>query len=111
MRISDWSSDVCSSDLVDDIEGTGDLGVRLRAQLLDLGAHVVEVLRHFAGFVDGVEAVGGDLGAVGHVLDSSDEVGDRVAERQRKSVVSGTSVSVRVDPGGRRSIKNKLTDQ
>src|SRR3546814_15963196 len=28
-------------------------------------------------------------------------------ERDRKSVVSGKSVSVRVDPGGRRIIKNK----
>src|SRR3546814_5480457 len=63
------------------MEGTGDLGVRLRAQVRDLGAHVVEVLRHFAGFVDGVEAVGGDLGAVGDVLDGGAEVGDRVAER------------------------------
>src|SRR3546814_5875540 len=30
-----------------------------------------------------------------------------LTERDRKSVVSGKSVSVRVDPGGRRIIKNK----
>src|SRR3546814_13016199 len=34
-------------------------------------------------------------------------VGDELAGRDRKSVVSGTSVSVRVDLGGRRIIKTK----
>src|SRR3546814_5388960 len=81
MRISDWSSDVCSSDLrIDDVDGGADLRVGLGAELLHLGAHVVEVLRHFDRLVDGVEAVRCDLWAVGHVLDGGGEVADRVAE-------------------------------
>src|SRR3546814_5520970 len=35
MRISDWSSDVCSSDLIERANTTGD---KLRAALLDLAA-------------------------------------------------------------------------
>src|SRR3546814_6183574 len=78
MRISDWSSDVCSSDL----------GRRLFAALvarrqaprlrLDRGRQ-----RPALGALDGWRR------------------GDR------KSVVSGKSVSVRVDLGGRRIIKKK----
>src|SRR3546814_15115111 len=90
MRISDWSSDVCSSDLA-----FGGL-LRQRLQRIEHALHVlvrVEVL-----------VVVGD-GAVGR-----DHVGQPVGEigaGDRKSVVEGKSVSVRVDLGGRRSIKKK----
>src|SRR3546814_18106319 len=70
MRISDWSSDVCSSDL----------GI-LRRSIIDHQHRQ----RHFA-------------------------IGQRPAMNSwpdRKSVVSGKSVSVRVDLGGRRIIKKK----
>src|SRR3546814_15762867 len=70
MRISDWSSDVCSSDL-------------------SMGARMVGDLTETAG--RGREAVWQGTG------------GGRRADR--KSVVSGKSVSVRVDLGGRRIIK------
>src|SRR3546814_16906520 len=91
MRISDWSSDVCSSDLVlprlalGGVEHAGEdhqedqhLDARMlaRLQLRLRGPH--EEVRDVPG----------------HLLD-------------RKSVVSGKSGSVRVDLGGRRIIKKK----
>src|SRR3546814_14040480 len=72
VRIRDWMSDVCSSDLKAAVAGHA-----LLALPLDLEAQ---------GVVGGrrLQRSGGDA---------------------RTSVVSGTSVSVRVDPGGRRIIK------
>src|SRR3546814_17730755 len=78
MRISDWSSDVCSSDL--------------RQDALD---RAVEPRRVAAG----------EIGARGAVVRHEERVAD---EGDRKSVVSGKSVSVRVDLGGRRIIKKKI---
>src|SRR3546814_5830164 len=85
MRISDWSSDVCSSDLV----------------LADAFDHPAPDL---LAEVPGLDVFGEDralgvglhhLGLVGHL------------GKDRKSVVWGKSVSVRVDLGGRRVIKKK----
>src|SRR3546814_15863586 len=97
MRISDWSSDVCSSDLAV-------AGPRER-DLLDVSGDR-----------------GGVAGLVGH-RDVADAGGpaDRVeraragelsqypglAPQDRKSVVQGKSVSVRVDLGGRRILTKK----
>src|SRR3546814_1910978 len=85
MRISDWSSDVCSSDLAGgavDLPRAPEPGDRAQLQ------RPVERAR-----VDMV-------------------IFDRIArhdhlDRDRKSVVEGKSVSVRVDLGGRRIIKKK----
>src|SRR3546814_1956489 len=83
MRISDWSSDVCSSDLHESVfREVGGLEPESAADVArddaKLGfGNVEDVLRQF--------------GARG--------MGDR------KSVVYGKSVSVRVDLGGRRIIK------
>src|SRR3546814_12794883 len=86
MRISDWSSDVCSSDLDLLHPGTGVLLGRLLA-----GA---------SGRLHGrFDLLGG---AVGVLADKLDRHG---AGEDRKSVVSGKSVSVRVVLGGRRLIK------
>src|SRR3546814_15264552 len=90
MRISDWSSDVCSSDLL----------------VRDLQLRRVGKLR-------GVLPEGGELVRVlteqreerRHIR--TDEVVDRHRQealqraQDRQSVVSGQSVSVRVDLGGR----------
>src|SRR3546814_21056720 len=102
MRISDWSSDVCSSDLQND--GEQDL----------LGG---EQIHDPAQLRQGV--VGGDvrLYVVVEVEVPTIEVGCRhvvVAEdlrdvKDRKSVVTGKSVSVSVDLGGLRS--NKKTNK
>src|SRR3546814_15490024 len=95
MRISDWSSDVCSSDL----KGV-DAAV---AEQVDAHLPGLETRR--------------DEQRVHHVLKqrlglgiAQDRLRHRGAHRQdRKSVVSGKSVSVRVALGGRRIITKKYT--
>src|SRR3546814_20650364 len=90
MRISDWSSDVCSSDLAHEGVGhfpfqqqpvvEGDVGVQHRR---DVGASgLVEMRVH----------------ALAEQLPDRDP---RAAEPDRQSGVSGTSGSGRVDLGGR----------
>src|SRR3546814_17903333 len=97
MRISDWSSDVCSSDLPGRTDADphrprhgkrrrgGDLllGLHRRAGRATVACHPAD--RHLRG---------------------ADRTGRGAPERDRKSVVTGTSVSVRVALGGRRIIKN-----
>src|SRR3546814_19803279 len=113
MRISDWSSDVCSSDL---------LALRIHRKIDDLGLLLDRLgagLRHI------------DLDRVAKQRRSDDEdhqqnqhhvyqghhidLGHRMvcpvavikAADDRKSVVKGTRESVRVNLGGRRTIKKK----
>src|SRR3546814_13782712 len=78
MRISDWSSDVCSSDL----------GPR-------------------ADVVVGLATLGGAQFAIDEEQGINCHVQVLLGNRylDRKSVVEGKSVSVRVDLGGRRSMK------
>src|SRR3546814_14268895 len=100
MRISDWSSDVCSSDLL----GTGhDLRRVDEAQRNEQpdqrGQHVDD--RH------GVDRLARPDPRREHGVVERDDEG--LAGRDRKSVVSGKRVSVRVDLGGRRIIKKKKT--
>src|SRR3546814_17571861 len=111
MRISDWSSDVCSSDLV----GLGHGHQRrLHAQTLafdtGLGGEVAKALERFdkcraaigiARIVDGIDTT--------KDLTRTEYLGPAQRERDRKSVVWGQGVSVRVDLGGRRIIKKKKT--
>src|SRR3546814_15928240 len=116
MRSSDWSSDVCSSDLSGNI-GFGEdrkqvdpepleLLVRIHQLAYDLVDDagftsrvfdpVGQLRRPSFGLLDNPTAQGGKRGypAFQGILD-------------RKSVVSGTSVAVRLEPGGRRTIKKK----
>src|SRR3546814_18115044 len=105
MRISDWSSDVCSSDLqmlarMDIISvncphtpATFHLLSARRLDLLQPQAYIVNTAR-------------------GEVIDENALVrklrkGEIAGAGDRKSVVQGQSVSVRVDLGGRRIIKKK----
>src|SRR3546814_14535451 len=106
MRISDWSSDVCSSDL--------------KFVPFAFSPDGSEV---FAGYSvnDGpVSLVRSNLAATSRTTLASDDfgsIGDEewnaarlpFAATDRKSGVSGKSVSVRVDLGGRRIIKKKHT--
>src|SRR3546814_11491197 len=94
MRISDWSSDVCSSDLT---ILSGDIETVIVVTAQDCRAGRNGALRIDQAFA--VDEVGPQRarGTFDIFLQSSD----------RKSVVKGKSVSVRVDPGGRRIIKNK----
>src|SRR3546814_12805138 len=90
MRISDWSSDVCSSDLR--LEG----GEEFRPD----------------GTIDGAVI---DRQRAGHdgchrqrtVLHDRTLLARADRQKDRKSVASGKSVSVRVDLGGRRIINKK----
>src|SRR3546814_12665953 len=99
MRISDWSSDVCSSDLLADVPVEGPPRLLL---LLDCG-------------LDALALGGPGLGArrrnvaAGHRVEDGALVPVHPVDADRKSVVSGKSVSVRVDLGGRRIIKKKTT--
>src|SRR3546814_18539196 len=79
MRISDWSSDVCSSDLHVD-PGSPNYGQAMEQQHGTFGMTSARTLR----------------------LAKSSECGSRSEERR-----VGKSVSVRVDLGGRRIIKKK----
>src|SRR3546814_12945066 len=92
MRISDWSSDVCSSDLLDEGTGAlGDLGVG------DDGGDQLDQLEHR----DRVEEVDAD-----HALRARGDhaqLHDRRSEERRV----GKECAVRVELGGRRIIKKK----
>src|SRR3546814_17447563 len=102
MRISDWSSDVCSSDLAcGEREGPAKREGEGRSAL---APHHLAILHHLpAGIV--ADAVG-ELGGVGDVPDH--EVGGLAGlQGDRKSVVEGKRVSVRVYLGGRRIRKKK----
>src|SRR3546814_17214910 len=83
MRISDWSSDVCSSDLADRPAG-----------------------RRGEGYLH-VERCGGAAVGVGLLHRLWPDVIPRRGAEDRTRVVSGKSVSVRVDLGGRRIIKKQ----
>src|SRR3546814_16900627 len=96
MRISDWSSDVCSSDLVPDrAEAVRLHGVDARASAEDEGASGQEQGRQAPPAAGEAEALSGGEG----------QSPGRLPAEDRKSVVSGTSVPVRLDLGGRRIIK------
>src|SRR3546814_17767378 len=102
MRISDWSSDVCSSDLVARQQG----GLRPAQPVPPRTARRARDHPHAHDRDDG--------GLLARGRASADQLlcvqlygPDRLSRLDRKSVVSGKSVSVRVDLGGRRIIKKK----
>src|SRR3546814_11362296 len=88
MRISDWSSDVCSSDL----------NIMISLLILMVALQASKPL-DFSAFPTVL------------LLATLFRLALNVAStRDRKSVVEGKSVSVRVDLGGRRIIKKKKTE-
>src|SRR3546814_18616225 len=99
MRISDWSSDVCSSDLR--------VAARVRSGREGGAARYwaagCRALRRSAR---SPPRRGGKRAAIRHVLAVRRE-SRRPFAVDRKSVVEGKSVSVRVDLGGGRIIKKK----
>src|SRR3546814_11766566 len=103
MRISDWSSDVCSSDLIKD--RLGDLLLRWPNGCLE-----ENILPFFEP--EDLEALLSDpedrrSGQRRKSL--AERLG--ILDRDRQSVVSGQSVSVRVDLGGRGIIKKKQDEE
>src|SRR3546814_11783193 len=95
MRISDWSSDVCSSDL----SRRTSAGLERKACSMTGPLNRARIGVVGAGRVGAVLASA--LRSVGHEIVA-------VAGEDRKSVGAGKRVSVRVDPGGRRTIKKKI---
>src|SRR3546814_15868675 len=106
MRISDWSSDVCSSDLLARVERRVMSAIEL-CRTAALGGHI---------------ELCSACGLVRHAYNScrnrhcpksqGQARAEWLAARQaelldRTSVVEGKSVLVRLDPGGRRTIKKK----
>src|SRR3546814_15344202 len=111
MRISDWSSDVCSSDLGIDVDAALDpAGADLAGIDQDKGSQPADRV----GFHRlGLEVLEGGREerqtrsypiVAQAALETALVIG---GDLDRKSVVSGKSVSVSVDHGGRRIIKKK----
>src|SRR3546814_17780283 len=118
MRISDWSSDVCSSDLQGGMVAEpvahgsqcrrqGGFGAKPRLQgagLQQAVAQTAQIARATAIQAEPRQRAG----EIGHALQrTTDIVAQPHTVEDRKSVVSGKSVSVRVDLGGRRIIQKK----
>src|SRR3546814_20213939 len=107
MRFSDWSSDVCSSDLAAQpvtrigFIGLGLMGEPMALNLLDAGQKLLAWTRTPAK-LDPVVEDGAEAAA------SVEEILARCAT-DRKGVVQGTSGYVRVTVGGRRHIQKKKT--
>src|SRR3546814_11052330 len=99
MRISDWSSDVCSSDLLG-LPGKPGLEVLRdwRAGGLTTPVLILTARGSWAERIDGLKA-------------GADDYLTKPFHPDRKSVVWGKSVSVRVDLGGRRNIKKTKAQQ
>src|SRR3546814_15808512 len=130
MRISDWSSDVCSSDL-DQVPSLAPMLERVLPAVVSIAVRGREQEpreREFQAVGSGVivDPERGHVITNHHVVEEADEItvalrdGRRLQGRKigadpgtdiavvldRQSVVAGKSVSVRVDPGGRRIIQN-----
>src|SRR3546814_11514780 len=109
MRISDWSSDVCSSDLGSPF-GDGD-NLKTGRESCDLIAVAHPDLLPLALFPEAIK----QSTAFSNFDESAPEFSRLAAfhltaelrHQDRKSVVLGKSVSVSVDLGGRRLIKKK----
>src|SRR3546814_18035666 len=95
MRISDWSSDVCSSDLLPRwCRPTRTSAMAIDNVTFGIQEQALQVQRR-------------RLELIAANIANADTPGFQA--RDRKSVVEGKSVSVRVDLGGRRNIKKKKT--
>src|SRR3546814_13575469 len=104
MRISDWSSDVCSSDL---FQGGAAVYAGLLRQWLRLAGEGDAIMCHPASQALAEDGLGVQRLAEFQVLRSnamSDWQIGRASCRERV-------VSVRVDRGGRRNIKKKTKDR
>src|SRR3546814_12994062 len=106
MRISDWSSDVCSSDLAQGVTVENAIGGS-GSDLL-IGNAVANELKGGAGNdilwgAGGADKLWGGSGSDTFVFAASSDS----RPGNRKSVVSGQSVSVRCDLGGRGLLKKK----
>src|SRR3546814_14860003 len=102
MRISDWSSDVCSSDLVLRAESTKPVRDEILRRPVGFSHQINGALEPHVVWL--TETVTEDLTRVTGDLHRLVGV---IVQHDRKSVVEGKSVSVRVELGGRGIIKTK----
>src|SRR3546814_15005478 len=110
MRISDWSSDVCSSDL-EGISSTGwatFLQAVVEAGYAVVGTWPLRTEMANRMIASGTNALANSVVLVCRKKEATAEVITRAEFIARKSVVSGQRVSVRVGLGGRRVIKKKI---
>src|SRR3546814_17665357 len=101
MRISDWSADVCSSDLPRPEQPDREPR-EAEQQDRDADRFVQLVSREKFGAIVPLER------PAERDLESEPQRDEPVQREDRKSVVKGKSVSVRVGLGGRRIIKKKF---
>src|SRR3546814_17844274 len=111
MRISDWSSDVCSSDLGKPSRSRppGSLVASVHRSL-SFSTSFALVGKRSSPLLSSSRTATSPAAMIGDELIALTEECERVVERgiiDRKSVVSGKSVSVREVLGGRRIIKQK----
>src|SRR3546814_19776933 len=108
MRISDWSSDVCSSDLRSSL-GRDQMTTTVAQDVLAslAGTPRLLVALDFDGTLAPLENEPMDARMLPVARRAVERLAALPATTDRKSVVQGTSVSVRVDLGGRRSLKKK----
>src|SRR3546814_21124579 len=109
MRISDWSSDVCSSDLAAHprVVGIGETGLDYYYDKSDRARQQDSFRRHIhASQRTGLPIIVHTRDAEADTLALLGEEKDRESF-DRKRVVSGKSVSVRVSYGGCRIIKKQ----
>src|SRR3546814_20982409 len=102
MRISEWSSDVCSSDLRRAILRRAAFDA-LRDPVPEFVDGVAEEVATLFPLTQGIA----DHLAGGRLLAGLDTPSTAAARSARKRVAKGTRVSVRVDLSGRRIIKKK----
>src|SRR3546814_20545143 len=107
MRISDWSSDVCSSDLADAVvlSALDSIAWALNVRGGDV-AHTPVALAYAIVSADGTADL---YVAPDKLTDAVRQHLGHAVRLDRKSVVKGKSVSVRVDLGGSRLLKKKST--
>src|SRR3546814_18379083 len=103
MRISDWSSDVCSSDLHPLFAGGGGRGDQLPGARGAGHRHRDQAGSETRG-INGLIVVRRDATHIG--IGATAAAGGLAGDR--KSVVSGKSGSVRVDLGWRRILKKEM---
>src|SRR3546814_19438627 len=120
MRISDWSSDVCSSDLCAVgafaagrlADAIGRRAVMMLSALVFIlsallaGAAPTDIIFIFARFFAGLAVGAASVLAPVYISEVTPaSIRGRLSSVDRKSVVEGTRGSVRVDMVGRRFIK------
>src|SRR3546814_17780653 len=106
MRISDWSSDVCSSDLPRRRRRTP-MRVMVFVKATEDSERGLPPAAEMTELFEAMGKFNEELVNAGVMIDGDGLKPSSAGKRDRKSGVEGKSVSVRVDRGGRRILKKK----